>query len=632
MKRSLFILTSLLVLTVLAAGCGPKLPPEQPWEKDAVALLGQSEALAAKKQYPEALRLLDTYFSTYPTSRNRDRGLFLGGELRLATRDYSRALSYYKEIIEKHPSSPFIPDAKYKLGICYYEVGELDLAIANLQDRGKITDPDKLRRISEVLSSAYLTRKNFIAAVREFSALEAAAPSERQRLGYRDRIREIMEKELSEHELRDLAAGPSYPADAAGMRLAALLMEQRKYAEALDAARDFLARFPNHPERTRVEMMRSQAAANLTKPRFFLGVMVPQSGQTAFFGDRVLRGVQLAVYAYNQQHPDGRIEVIVKDTGGSPQQAISALNALHAEGVSAVVGPLLTRDAESIAPLLAKVRVPVITPAASGPGIGILSPWLFRNALTNAVQADAAAAYAVERRLRRFVILYPEDPYGRDLARLFAKALSRKIEVLASVGYDPEAKDFGPFIRKLIEIDLRSRKIAIPENEDERKKLLADYTPGFDAIYLPGAAGSVGLLIPQLAFYNMSGLAMIGSNSWHAPELIDRADRHAEGAVFPDGFAVENPDAAVQAMVDAYRSAYQEDPDILAAQAYDAARMVLSCIDAGRTTPAGIQECLLSLRDFPGVSGITSFPGSGEAQKRLFFITVSSGRFALTAN
>lgn len=632
MKRVLFILTALFLLLTLAAGCATKLPPEEPWEKDAVALLDQSEALAAKKQYTEAMRVLDSYFSAYPASRNRARGLFIAGELRLATRDYSRALSYYKEIIEKHPSSPLIPDAKYKLGICYYEVGEHDLAIANLQDRGKITDPEKLRRISEVLSAAYLARKNHASAVREFLYLETIAPGEQQRTGYRNRIREIVEKQLSEPELREFAAGGAYPADAAALRLAGLLIEQRRYPDALEAARDFLARFPKHPERTRAEMLQAQATENLLKPRFSIGALVPQSGQIAFFGDRVLRGVQLAVHDHNQRHPDSRVELMVRDTGGSPEQAVSALTALHSQGVAAVIGPVLTREAESIVPMLGKLKVPVITPAASGPGIGLLSPWLFRNALTNAVQAEAAAAFAVGRRLRRFVILYPEDPYGRDLARLFARALSRKIEVLTSVGYEPEAKDFGASIKKVIEIDLRSRKIVIPEDEEERKKLFAEYTPGFDAIYLPGAAENVGLLIPQLAFYNMNGITMIGSNSWHSPELIERADRHAEGAVFPDGFSVENPDAAVQAMVDAYRSAYQEDPDILAAQAYDAAQMVLSLIAAGKDTPAKIQQGLLSLRDFPGISGATSFAGTGEAEKRLFFITVSSGRFVLTAN
>src|SRR6185369_3688694 len=177
-------------------------------------------------------------------------------------------------------------------------------------------------------------------------------------------------------------------------------------------------------------------------------------------------------------------------------------------------------------PGLAKVKVPVITPAASGEGVGKLSPWLFRNALTNASQAAAAAQYALEQKTVKYVVFYPDDAYGKDLTRLFTRELDRKAENLAAVAYPPDVKDFGPYIRRVIEIDLRSRKIPIPEDDAERKKLFQDYIPSFDTLYLPGYAERVGLLIPQLAFYNISGITLIGSNNWHSQDLIERARRH----------------------------------------------------------------------------------------------------------
>jgi len=53
------------------------------------------------------------------------------------------------------------------------------------------------------------------------------------------------------------------------------------------------------------------------------------------------------------------------------------------------------------------------------------------------------------------------------------------------------------------------------------------YVPTFDALYLPGYAEKVGLLLPQLAFYNITGKTIIGSNNWHTPDLIERAGRYA---------------------------------------------------------------------------------------------------------
>jgi branched-chain amino acid transport system substrate-binding protein len=624
-----FILPVLLLLSLLIpAGCAPKLLPEPAWEKNASELLDQAESLFSKKQYDQSSKTVDAFFSRYPASRHRDRALYILGEVRFTQRDYTRAMSNYKELIEKFRSSSFIIQARYKLGLCYFELKDYDLAIANLEDRSKITDPAQLKRIAEVLSVAYVTKQNFLPAVKEFIWLAETAQNDRQKAGYRDRIREIIDKNLKEQELRTLADGSAYPSDIARLRLAALLIEQRNFREAVSVSKGFIEKFPAHPERMRAEMLMNEATSRLSSPKYYLAALVPQSGQLAFFGDRVLKGIQLAVHTYNLQAPDERAELLVKDTEGSPEKTVAALTELASKDIVAAIGPLLTKEAEALVPSLEKLRVPVITPAASGEGIGTISPWLFRNALTNSIQATAAAQFALGLNLKKFVIIHPDDAYGKDLARLFARELEQKAEILATISYPPDVKDFGPYVRKLIEIDLRSRKVVIPEDEQERKKLIKEYTPSFDALYLPGHAEKVGLLIPQLAFYNIKGIATIGSNDWHSPDLIERADRHAEGAVFIDGFFPESTDPVIKPVIEAYRSAYQEEPDILAAQAYDAAMMVLSLLKEHKDTPRAVRDGLLTMKDYPGISGTITFPGNGEALKRLFIIKVQDGKFA----
>jgi branched-chain amino acid transport system substrate-binding protein len=626
---TLFILPLLLCLSVLIpAGCAPKLSPEPAWEKDARELLDQADLLLSKKQYAQSSKTVEAFFSRFPASRHKDRALYLQGEVRFTQRDYQQALGYYKEIIEKFPSSSFIVRARYKLGLCYFELKEYDLAIANLEDRSKITDPAQLKRIEEVLSVAYVTKKNFLSAVKELTSLAMTAQNERQKTGYRDRVRDIIDKNLTEDQLRTLAVGTNYPSDIARLRLAALLIEQRNFREAISVSKGFLEKFPAHPERMRGEMLLNEATINLSSPRYYMAALLPQSGQLAFFGDHVLKGIQLAVHTYNMQAPDNRLELLVKDTEGSPEKAVAALTELSSKDIVAAIGPLLTKEAEALVPSLEKLRIPVITPAASGEGLGTISPWLFRNALTNSSQATAAARFALGLNLKKFVIIYPDDAYGRDLARLFARELEQKAEILATIAYPTDVKDFGPYVRKVIEADLRSQKIVIPDDELERKKLFNEYTPSFDALYLPGHAEKVGLLIPQLAFYNISGISMIGSNDWHSPDLIERAGRFAEGAVFIDGFFPESSDPVIKPVIEAYRSAYEEEPDILAAQAYDAAMMVLSLLKEHKDTPLAIRDGLLAMKDYPGISGMTTFPGNGEALKKLFIIKIQDGKFA----
>jgi branched-chain amino acid transport system substrate-binding protein len=626
------ILLAAVCLGVLQQfGCAPKLPPEPIWEKAATSLLDQADALYARRQYAQATKTVNGFLLQYPESRHRDRAYFLLGEIRFTLRDYAKALKYYKDILIEFPASSLIIDAKYKLGLCYYETKDYESAAANLADRSKITDPERLRRISEVLSSIYMMKQNYPLAVKEYVYLAQTAQTEQQKAGYRDRVRELIEKNLTEQDLRTLAEGSAYPADIATLRLAGLLLEQRNYRDAVSVSKAFLEKYPSHPEKMRAEMTLSEATARLAGPHYFIAALLPQTGQLSVFGDRVLKGLQLAVHTYNLQAPNDRAELIIKDTEGSPEKAIAALTEVASKGIVAAIGPLLTKEAEAIAPVLDKVRIPVITPAASGEGVGMLSPWLFRNALTNASQAAAAARYALGLRLKKLVLLYPDDAYGKDLARLFAADLERKAEILASVSYPSDVKDFGPYIRKIMEIDLRSRKILIPDDDAERKKLFQDFVPSFDGLYLPGHADKVGLLIPNLAYYNIKDIAIIGSNDWHSQDLLDRAERHADNAVFTDGFFPESQDPVIKAFVDAYRSAYQEDPDILAAQAYDAAMMIFSLIKEHKDTPLAIRDGLLTLKGYRGVSGDASFFGNGEAQKTLFLIKVQDGKFAANA-
>jgi branched-chain amino acid transport system substrate-binding protein len=102
--------------------------------------------------------------------------------------------------------------------------------------------------------------------------------------------------------------------------------------------------------------------------------------------------------------------------------------------------------------------------------------------------------------------------------------------------------------------------------------------------------------------------------------------------MFIDGFFPESTDPVIKPVIEAYRSAYQEEPDILAAQAYDAAMMVLSLIKERKDTPQAIREGLLAMKDYPGISGATTFSGNGEAQKKLFIIKIQDGKFVPYTN
>ncbi|HTF99648.1 MAG TPA: tetratricopeptide repeat protein, partial [Nitrospirota bacterium] len=214
------------LVMLLPSGCAPKLAPEPQWEQDARALLDQADLQYSKRQYDLAAKTVEGFLYKYPTSRSRDRALLRLGDIRLVQRDYAGAVKYFREILQEYPSSPFFLQARYRLGTCYFELKEYDLAIANLSDRSKITDPVQLNRTAQMLAVAYLAKKSYLSATREMVTLVETAQTDQQKSGYRDRVRELIEKNLTEDELKTLSGESAYPADVALLRLAGVALEK----------------------------------------------------------------------------------------------------------------------------------------------------------------------------------------------------------------------------------------------------------------------------------------------------------------------------------------------------------------------------------------------------------------------
>jgi len=124
---------------------------------------------------------------------------------------------------------------------------------------------------------------------------------------------------------------------------------------------------------------------------------------------------------------------------------------------------------------------------------------------------------------------------------------------------------------------------------------------------------------------------VIGSNSWHTPDLLERADRHAEGAVFVDGFFPESTDPLIKPVIDAYRSAYQEEPISSRPGLRRGGHGPLVREAAEGHAPGGPGRP----RRPQGLSrhlGRHHFPGTGEALKNLFLIKVQDGKFVSAAD
>ena len=150
----------------------------------------------------------------------------------------------------------------------------------------------------------------------------------------------------------------------------------------------------------------------------------------------------------------------------------------------------------------------------------------------------------------------------------------------------------------------------------------------FDAIFIPDSPGKAGQIVPQLAYYDIKDVYILGTNLWHSDSLIKIASQYVQGAVMPDGFFADSPSPRVQKFVREFEETYQESPDFIEAIVYDTANILFNVVSREQIRyRSEIRDELLNLDNFPGVTGNTRFDENGDAQKRLYLLRVKGKKF-----
>jgi ABC-type branched-subunit amino acid transport system substrate-binding protein len=439
-------------------------------------------------------------------------------------------------------------------------------------------------------------------------------------------------------------------------------IEAKDYRAGITALAELIDRFPDHEYAPAAADLIAELKQNFIFRPHAVGCLLPLSGAYAPYGKRALRGVELALSVFNQRDDGAPVSLVIKDSGSSSTLAVQAVRDLFSEKVAAIVGPIA--EAEAAAGEAQSFGLPMIT-LTQKKGVPEIGDFIFRNFITPQMQVETLLAYTVEHLgLGRFAILYPKEIYGETYLRLFSDQLVRiGGEITGVESYQPDQTDFAEPIKKLVGLDATSRRtsqrpqwsepigidlkqirekeniIGFDTNTSRRPQLpyavreaLKDMEPraivDFDAIFIPDSPKKVGLIIPQLAYHDVTDVRMLGTNLWHSQRLVDISGDYLHGALAPDGFFMESRNRSVREFVDIYQQIYQEPPGYIQAIAYDTAMIVFHIVTREHVEfRSDVRDALFALTDFPGVTGRTGFHETGEVRKQLYLLEFKNNRF-----
>lgn len=600
---------------------------------DASAEFERGRQLFLSGNQQRALATLRTFVQRYPDHLHSSRAYALIGRIFIQQKRYPDALLY----LERIPAIMRSPEAELLRGYCLVQTGAYlegqTLLLPLLKEAFSAGDAQLL--LLALADSAV----NLQQPLESLVFLQRALPLVDNPASLLERAHRLLQNRLNIVELEEAAfmwQGTAIGQDAR-LQLARRALGQQQQQKAKQLLQLVLASPVEFPYWQEAEMLLQRTSVDSWFNRDSIGVLLPLSGRFASYGELVKKGLELAVQKHNQTRLPVRL--IFRDTaveGVDTAQLVS--NLTDDEKVMAIIGPLLGTTAEAAVARAQLEMVPLLT-LSQRDGLPQRGNYIFRDSLTARQQVQSLVRYAADTQHISFSILHPENRLGEEMTRLFVDEVRQMGgEIIDIISYPEDATDFRQQIQSLLwedhvvepppkPVDLEAEETETePAAEKEPVELEYPLAP-FHALFIPDYAERIGMLAPQLMFYGIKDVTLLGINGWNSPELVERAGRFLGQAVFVDGFFSNSRHPEVQRFVELYRQAYQEEPTILSAQAFDAANMLLQVMDDPRISNRDdLRQELAGLRGFRGVAGAAGFDTLGEALKQPYLLKVKRGK------
>ncbi|BBO74122.1 hypothetical protein DSCW_15390 [Desulfosarcina widdelii] len=624
-------------------------------------------------RYDEALELYNKFLEKSEPNLFTEMALFKVAKIYRHTGRDEEALSVLTQLTRDFPESVLVPDATLELLDILYANGKYEAVIARGSAFTGTTDPNLARMpFFLMIGDAYESLGAHMDAARFYyrawnTAIgpqrKAAWPKLESAAGQLN-VEEI-QRLISELKDREVTGLLLY-------RLGMAFIMDENYDDAFDVLEMFVNRFPDHPDhQDAADMILSLEERSRFTP-FTVGCLLPLSGPYAVFGQRALNGIELALNRTGEMADGIPFHIIVKDSRSDAGVTAEAIEQLDRQKVGTILGPMSAAEAAGKYAQTRGIPIVVFTQREEVPDVG---SYVFRNFITPQMQVRSLVTFAAENLgARRFAILYPDEKYGWRYMNLFwDQVVENGGTVNAVEAYDPSGTDFAEPIKKMtglfyeIPVDLKQQSMPSPlpmtlasmadgylqdpiaaidpvervcgvpldrEALDDLGRRNADrddrWDPivDFDAVFIPDAPKKAGLVIPQLAYYDIRDIYLLGTNLWNSKTLLEMSGEYMKNTLIADAFFTESSSEAVQTFVADFKEAFGKVPGVIEALAYDSAMMVFSTMRQTATdSRRELKQALLQMEPFKGVTGPTRFQPNGEVEKALQMLRIEKGRF-----
>lgn len=312
-----------------------------------------------------------------------------------------------------------------------------------------------------------------------------------------------------------------------------------------------------------------------------------------------------------------KIELIVKDSGGNPEKAISfAKQLIEEDKVFAIIGPSTSGETMKIKNIAEQAETILLSCAAAEVIVNPVAKWVFK---TPQMDSDAVKKIYMEMNkmnLSKIAVVVSNDGFGQaGKEQLLAIAPEFGIEVAISEVYDKDATDLSAVVAKLM------------ANKDIQAVVNWSIVPA-QSIIIKNIR-QAGWDVPIFQSHGFGNI-----------KFVQAAGDAAEGVIFPAGrllVADVLPDDNVQKAVlvkykNDYESKFKEDASTFGGHAYDAFMIITKAIGEAGLDKAKVRDAIENMQGFVGTGGVFNFSAenhNGLGLDAFEMMTVKEGKFTL---
>ncbi len=332
------------------------------------------------------------------------------------------------------------------------------------------------------------------------------------------------------------------------------------------------------------------------RPSIRVAVLLPLSaeGNTQKVAEAMKRAGELALFDFN--NPE--LQLMTKDTRGTPEGAKAAAEQAVREGAELIIGPLFAEAVQGAAPVAREAGIPIIAFSSNrnvaGNGVYLLS-------FLAGSEVRRIVSYATTQGHRRFAALIPETAFGQIMREAFETAVrDTGGQVVALQSYKPDANSMLQPVEQIA---------ALAKKGEEQP-------PQFDVLFMPGSSDTLPALAPLLPYFEVDtdAIQIIGSNGWDYTGI--GREKPLRGAWFP----AADP-SGWQDFTKRYVETYGDPPPRLASLAYDAVSLAATLSDGSRGNRYTADR-LTRDSGFSGVDGLFRLRDNGLSQRGLAILEV----------